>query len=154
MRPISKESNYQDSMKKMLLSACADTDILVAFDRTLKNPDISDTSISKWLSVIFGKMSYGASTMPVLYIACCTRGDAEQYELVRLVDFVRSLFLDETQPDGLKRIPVFDFSEDDQPQIGVVLPRDIASGDTYDLADQTKARLLTIQLWYPTNDAL
>lgn len=154
MYPTSQESNYQDSIKKYLLSACQGRELAVSFDRTLKNPDVSDSSLTQWVAVIFGNMVYGASTMPVLYIACCTRGDAEQYNLVRLTDFVRSLFMDSSMPDGLKRIPVFDFGDDSQPTIGFVLPRGITSGDTYDLNDQTKVRQLTIQLWYPTKDTL
>ena len=154
MYPNCKESNYQDSVKKYLLSAFEERGTSIVFDRTLKNPDILNESINDWVSVIYGSMIYGADTLPVLYIYCCTRGDAEQYRLVRLVDFVRSLFMDKNMPDGLKRIPVFDFDTEEQAQVGFVLPRDITSGDTFDLNDQTKARQLTIQLWYPTNGSL
>ena len=154
MYPNCKESNYQDSVKKYLLSAFEERGTSIVFDRTLKNPDILNENINDWVSVIYGSMIYGADTLPVLYIYCCTRGDAEQYRLVRLVDFVRSLFMDKNMPDGLKRIPVFDFDTEEQAQVGFVLPRDIVSGDTFDLNDQTKARQLTIQLWYPTNGSL
>lgn len=141
-------------MKRYLLSAFAERGTSIVFDRTLKNPDILNEEINDWVSVIYGSMIYGAVTLPVLYIYCCTRGDAEQYRLVRLVDFVRSLFMDKNMSDGLKRIPIFDFDTEEQTQVGFVLPRDIVSGDTFDLNDQTKARQLTIQLWYPTNGSL
>lgn len=154
MYPNCKESNYQDSMKKYLLSAFAERGTAITFDRTLRNPDILNEEINDWVSVIHGSMIYGSATLPVLYIYCCTRGDAEQYRLVRLVDYVRSLFIDRSMPDGVKRIPIYDFDDDEQPQVGFALPRDIASGDTFDLNDQTKVRQLTIQLWYPTNDSL
>lgn len=154
MHPNCKESNYQDSVKKYLLSTFAERNTPIVFDRTLRNPDTLNNSIDEWVSVIYGSMIYGATTMPVLYIYCCTRGDAEQYRLVRLTDFTRSLFLDSSMPDGIKRIPVYNFDTEGQEQIGFVLPRDIASGDTFDLNDQTKVRQLTIQLWYPTNGSL
>lgn len=156
MNPLEKESNYQDSIKLFFLTACEEAGIPVSFDRTLANPDTLDTELQRWVSVIHGKMIYGSFTQPALYIACCTRNDAEQYNLVRLSDFVRSLFMDEAQSDGLRRIPVFDFdsNEDERPQVGFVLPRDIVSGDTYDLNDQTKVKQLTIQLWYPTPGSL
>ena len=107
--PTTRESNVKDSVKKFFIDNIYKTGYaLVTFDKSLSSPKVQgQTIVAKWVSINFGSIdTEDALSMCVLEILCCTRSDAEGYQLSHLRDKVVG-YLEESG-----RIPLYRSYED------------------------------------------
>ncbi len=97
LSPLSRESNYKDSLKKFFIDFLREQNIPVTFDRLLNFPAvfseifvIKDERVDKWVSIISGGTTERIpiiSAFPVIYV--CSRRDNEGYKLAQLRDLVK-----------------------------------------------------------------
>lgn len=97
LSPLSRESNYKDSLKKFFIDFLKEQNVPVTFDKMLNFPDIfqetfriRDDKVDKWVSVISGGIYESSpliSTYPSIFI--CSRRDNEGYKLAQLRDLVK-----------------------------------------------------------------
>ncbi len=103
LSPLSRESNYKDSLKKFFVDFLREQNIPVTFDKMLNFPNvfresfiIKEERIDKWVSIISGgiqEISPVISAYPAIYL--CSRRDNEGYKLAQLRDLVKGV-LDES----------------------------------------------------------
>lgn len=96
LSPLSRESNYKDSVKKFFVDMLSTENIPVTFDKMVNFPDIyqeafrvTDERVDRWVSVISGNIyerSPFIDAYPMIYV--CTRRDNEGYRLSQLRDYV------------------------------------------------------------------
>jgi hypothetical protein len=82
-----------------------------------------------------------------LIIYVCTRQDSEGFKLAQLRDTVVGLLSDTTQTDGMKRIPFYkSYAQQAWELIGALLVTDITESPQYEADDETKYKMLTVNL--------
>lgn len=100
LHPLSRESNYKDSVKKFFVDGLQTAEqIPVTFDKMVNFPDVfqegfrnKDERIDRWVSIISGDIVERTpliTAYPVIYV--CTRRDFEGFRLAQLRDTVRGL---------------------------------------------------------------
>ncbi len=97
LSPLSRESNYKDSLKKFFVDFLQGQNIPVTFDKLLNFPDIyqatfrlQDEKVDRWASIISGGITQRTpviSAFPVIFL--CSRRDNEGYKLAQLRDLVK-----------------------------------------------------------------
>ncbi len=104
----SRESNVRDSFKKFILDNLVSVEHLnVTFDKRLTSPKIQGGEVDKWISFNFGPMSGGAVSSLHVMVLPCTKKDAEGFKLAQLRDKVMGYLTDNSQTDGMRRIPFY-----------------------------------------------
>lgn len=152
--PTARRSNIKDSIKKWMIDNIATTSgIPVTFDKALNSPNIQGKTVKKWVSVQLGDMRMDVLSDILIQVYCCTREDNEGFILAQLCDTVVGYFsVDPTATyDGMKRIPFYQSHPiDPWTEIGGIVVTDILESAELEAPDETKFKVLTIQLRVPS----
>jgi hypothetical protein len=147
MNALSKEQNVQSSLKKYFVDTLGEA---VTFDTSLSSPDIrvqGAEAVKQWYNVDFGEFGRRDLAEYMFDIYCLSRQDPEGDELARITDEVIDLLVDSSMTDGMKRIPLYDISDDPWVQIGAMVVQDVWDAPVYDLVeDETKVKSLSVRL--------
>ncbi len=139
--PTAKRANFVFSMKKFLIENLYDVKhIQLVFDSFLT----PDDTITRWLFIMFNPIDRDTVSNFSMDVFCVSREDFESDDLNDLTDTVIGSFVDSTQLDGRKRIPVYDKPNQTVP-IGYLLTNDCLEGPVM-LADQDKSKYMRITI--------
>ena len=142
-----REANLRDSVKKYLKDSCSASNIPVLFDVRLTDPDLSDKSVNRWVSVIIGPVVPGDVTTVTLDIYCVTRGDPEGFRLSQLRDTMMGYLTDNTSTDGARRITFYQSVHGgDWVNIGGILVTSIAESGENIARDMTRFKIISCVL--------
>jgi hypothetical protein len=96
LSPLSRESNYKDSLKKFFVDMLSTENVPVSFDKMVNFPDIyqeafriTDERVDRWVFVTAGNI-YQRTPFIEAYpsIFVCARRDNEGYKLAQLRDYI------------------------------------------------------------------
>ena len=139
-------SNAMDSIKKYMVDNLYTIEgIQLSFDKILSTPNIQGTAVDKWIGIKFGPMIMDALSSLTLDLFLCTRKDAEYFRLAQLRDTVYGYMTDNTQTDGMARIPMYR-SYATQPWVQLdtgFIVQEIIESPPYELEDFTKVKQMT-----------
>lgn len=147
--PTAREANVRASLKKFIIDNLYTVGgYKLTFDKGLAIPKLQGHEVDEWLSVQFGGIDTGESVSTLNFnIFCCTRKDKEGYELSNMRDAVVGYLTDISQPDGTRRIPLYNSNEPRPwPQVGsmvVVLDPESAQMTA---SDGTKYKIISSRL--------
>jgi len=144
--PSAREANIRDSIKKFLIDNFYTTEsIALSFDKVLSTPNIQGIAVDRWIGIKFGTMSMDALSSLTLDLFLCTRKDPEYFRLAQLRDTVFDYLTDNTQTDGMARIPLYRSYATQAWTLlaGGFVVQDIIEGAQYELEDLTKVKQLT-----------
>jgi len=147
--PTARKANIKDSIKKYFVDNLVTTeDKEVMFDKGLSEPDLTDKSVDRWVSINFGSIAMSALSDLYLNIFICSRADAEGFKNAQLRDTVMGYLVDTDKTDGMARIPLYQSSATQAWTLlaGGFLVQETTEGDEFDIDDQTKAVQLTVRL--------
>lgn len=104
-----KLTNVRNSIKKYFVDTLSTIEAIdLSFDRSIVDPYLENTSLTKWVLVNFGRVSQqDVFSIHDFDVVCCTRQDAEGVRLMQMVDTVQGYLYDSTQTDRLKRITLY-----------------------------------------------
>ena len=144
-----KESNVRDSIKRYFVDSLHTAEGLqVTFDRYLSTPNLRSKAVDRWVSINFGNMELSELSFYMLNIYCCTRSDSEGFKLAQLRDKVFKYLTDNTQTDGMARIPFYRSRADGNWTLlsnGFVV-QDVIESQQFEADDGTKYKILTARL--------
>ena len=147
MNPLSKESNVRASLKKYFVDALGSS---VTFDTTLASPDTrtqGTTAIKQWYNIDFKDFSRDALALYNFDIYILSRQDAEGVKLAECVDTIMDLLVDSNITDGMRRIDLFDVSEEPWSLIGGMVVQEIWDDPVYfPLEDETKMKVFAVKM--------
>ena len=144
-----KESNVRDSLKKYFVdSLYTGENVELTFDKYLSTPNVRGKAVDRWVSVNFGSMDMGYMGSHILNIFCCTRSDGEGFKLAQLRDKVFKYLSDNTQTDGMARIPFYRSRADGAWTLldGGFVVQDVIESQQFEADDGTKYKVLTANL--------
>lgn len=147
--PTACESNVMASIKKFLIDNLSTGEGYgLSFDKGLAVPKIQgEAAVTNWIAVQFGSMDTETLSSQGINIFVCTRKDKEGYELAQMRDVVMGYLTDSSQPDGTRRIPLYN-SNAGRPWAkvgGMVIQLDPQSGQMT-AEDKTKFKIIPIRL--------
>jgi len=149
MDPTASEANVVNSIKKYLIDTLeTGAGKKIAFDAGLADPYLHDKSITAWISVQFGSLGRQGLSMQMVDLFCGTRKDSEGVALAGLSDTVFAALVDDTQPDGRRRIPLYDTASLPWSQIGTMTVSEIHEGRRMEGPDETKFKPLTCTIMW------
>jgi hypothetical protein len=148
LHKLSKEVNVTRSLKKFFLDVLGTA---VTFDVSLAAPDTrtqGNAAVLKWYSVSFGSFGLQALNEYFFEIYCLSREDPEGDELAEMADIVKGLLVDSTFTDGMKRIPLYDVTQNPWEVIAQMIVQDFwdATPTIAVLEDETKFKLYSVRL--------
>lgn len=144
-----RKSNCKDSVKKFFVDNIYTTEGKeVVFDKSLSTPDLKDKTVDRWVVVNFGPMDMTSLAELYLNIFICTRKDSEGFKNAQLRDTVMGYLTDNTQTDGMARIPLYQSRSSGSWTLlaGGFVVQEITEGEEFDIDDQTKGLQLTVRL--------
>lgn len=145
-----KESNVRDSLKKYFVDSLVTVEGLnVTFDKYLAVPNVQGKAVDRWVSINFGDLMMSELSSHMLRIMPCTRADSEGFKLAQLRDKVIKYLSDNTQTDGMARIPFYRSRADGNWTLlagGFVIPQPIHESGQYDADDGTKFKVINVRL--------
>ena len=143
-----RESNLRDSIKKFFVDSISTAEgVPVTFDKALNTPILQGKEADKWVSVTFGPVNFDTLSDVIVEVYCCTRRDNEGYKLSQLRDKVLGYLVDDTMPDGKKRIDFYQSSYSGAwTLIGKLLVFEILPSGDMLAPDETKFKVLTVIL--------
>ena len=122
----------------------------IVYDENFADPETFAPG-SKWITPIYGEgdiLPTDAVKSIEFYVYCFSKGDPEGLELSEMLDAVVAAFLDETQNDGKKRIPMVSVETGTPVQISTIMALDIAVERSYKLGDSTSVQsVVAILQW-------
>ena len=143
--PTEKRANLKDSIKKHFTDAIETSEgVPVSYDKSMATPDLTDTSVNRWINVIFGPIVRSPLITVTLDVYCMTRKDPEGDLLAELTDIAYKNLTDSLATDGLKRIGFYDSS--DWTPIGALIVQNVQESAEEEGPDGTKFVLLTCTL--------
>ena len=147
--PTAREANIRASFKKFLIDNLYTVEAYkLTFDKGLAIPKLQGHEVDQWVAVQFGAIDTGeALSTQNFNIFCCTRKDKEGYELANMRDTVLGYLTDIDQPDGTRRIPLYNSNvARPWPQVeSMVVILDPESAQMT-ASDETKYKILSIRL--------
>ena len=141
-----RESNVKDSLKKYLIDNIYTTEgVEISFDKILSTPNIQGIDVDRWVGVKFGAIDMASLSSLDLELFLCTRKDPEYFRLAQLRDTVMGYLTDNTQTDGMARIPLYrSYANQDWELLsGGFIVQKVIEGPQYGLDDLTKVKQLT-----------
>ena len=147
--PTARKANVKDSLKKFFVDNLETTsNIPVLFDKGITTPDIvGDKSITRWVSINFGRFTRDFLSEIVVRIFCCTRQDPEGFRLAQTTDILIGYLTDETMTDSMARITLYrSYQDQDWTEIGTMVVTDIDEGEEFESDEGTKAVELLVRI--------
>ncbi len=148
--PTLQETLYKMSVRKFFTDQLeTDRGKKVYFDRQYSIPvDDSGDSLSNWIVVGFDGINIDTMSTGMLEVLCFSRKDDDGVVLSSLRDMLIDMMVDETMPDGCRRIPYYD---SDWNQIGGMLAYvDTNDGGVQYGADGTMFKIVDVRLRWGT----
>ena len=145
----SKESNVRDSIKRYFVTSLYDAEgVELTFDKYIATPNVRTKAVDRWVSINFGGMEMSVLSSLMLNIFCCTRSDGEGFKLAQLRDKVFKYLTDNTQTDGMARIPFYRSRADGAWTLldGGFVVSDVIESQQFEADDGTKYKVLTATL--------
>lgn len=148
-----KEANIRDSYHKYLIDN-KPSGSYITIDKGLAAPDLTSKTVDKWISVNFGPLEIGHMSEIMFDLYLCTRKDNEFFKLSNLRDQVMALHFDDSQPDGLRRITLYQSNPNQDSSewtsIGTILVLDVLQTGNLEGPDETKYKILSVLCRVPT----
>lgn len=148
--PTLSEVHFKRSMKKFLLDnlAAAPHNLNLLFKFVTETPtDGNGDQYDHWVVVSYEDRVLDTLSSAFLLFAIFTRKDEEGFQLARILDSITEVFKDENQTDGLKRIPLFDTTDDQNwVQVGGIVPLTRRQTGEMPGNDQTMIKTVSYEL--------
>lgn len=145
LSPTASELNLRYSIRKFFVDGIQTAlGITVFFDKSMSSQ--IQEGLDKWIQVDIGPMDLQNNNVE-LDIYCCTRKDPLGDNLATVRDSVMGLITDNTQTDQYRRVPLY-VSGDPNTVIETAIIPSIKEGGQLESPDQTKFKLMTLQLWW------
>lgn len=139
-----REANVWDSIKKYFVDNFTGH---ITFDKALATPNIQGREVDKWISLVLGPCEFKTLSDLNLQIFVCSRQDNEWFKNAQLKDNVMELLVDETQTDGMRRIPFYaSHPTDAWVSLGALLVQEVMEGGRLEAEDETKFKILNVRL--------
>lgn len=146
LHPLAKESNVKGSIKKYFVDTLGSA---VTFDTSLAVPDLraqGELAIKQWYNVDFGEFGRDALATYYFEVYCLSRQDAEGVELAKLADVLIEMLTDNTNQDGMRRIPFYDISKTPWEEIGAMVIQDIWDAPSVNMVeDETEIKIFSVR---------
>lgn len=140
-----KKQNVRMSLRKYLIDEInGGARKSVFFDLGFSLPSID--SLNEWVSVQFGPMQRWGLSETSMDVILVTRKDPEGNHLDELSDVVFEILTDNSKPDGLRRIVLYNTSESIWTEIGSLLVDDIKDTGDMTSSDNTKFQVLSCRI--------
>lgn len=147
LHPLSKESNVKGSLKKYFVDALGSA---VTFDTSLAAPDIraqGEAGVKQWYNVDFGEFGRDALALYYFEVYCLSRQDVEGVKLAELADVLIDMLVDNSQQDGMRRIPFYDITKTPWELIGALTVQDIWDAPSVSLTeDETEIKIFSVRM--------
>lgn len=147
MNALSKEANVKSSLKKYFVDALGTA---VTFDTSLASPDLrvqGASAVKQWYNIDFGEFGRQSLNEYLFDVYCLSRQDPEGVELAIMTDSMMDLLVDSSKTDGMKRIPLYDVSQDPWELLASMVVQDVWDARILDaIEDETKIKILSVRL--------
>ena len=145
-----REANLRDSIKKYFIDNLFTKEkIPILFDAFLTSPKIQGKTVNRWIGICIGDKQPDLISSCMLEVYCCTRQDPENFRLSQLRDTVLNYLTPDTDDETYKRIPFYrSVADGNWTLIGSLLVNDIFDGMDMVAEDQTKFKIMYVQLRY------
>jgi hypothetical protein len=138
--PTANETYIRESIKKYLVDELVTARALeLTFDASLSEPNLADVTTGMWVAAHFGPLHRIGLADLDLALYCCTRGDNEGINLAALSDSVFDVMTDATQPDGKRRITLY--NPNNWTALGSLLVQEVSESAQMDAPDETKFKI-------------
>lgn len=146
--PTARESNVRDSLKKYFWDGMVANDgIHVSFDRWLTAPKVRGTEVDRWVGVKIGELDRATLSTLLVEFFCCSVRDPEGYRVAQVCDTLNGYLTDETQTDGMRRIPFYRSRETGAwTLLGALIVQEVFDGRELELIDGTKYKIVTAKV--------
>ena len=139
-----KESNLKSSLTKYFVDTLETAGgYHLMFDTGLSTPDLSRKKVDRWFVVAIGDSQVSGLSSVNLDIFCCTRRDPEGVSLSAMSDVAFDAVTDTAQPDGRRRIVLYDNLSS---SVGALLVQKIIKSKEMEGPEGTKFKILTCNL--------
>lgn len=150
--PTARSANIKDSLKKYFVdNVYRSSGIELTFDKAFPAPKIQGKEVDRWVFIRLEELELEQLSTQMLSVHCCTRRDNEGFRLAQTIDTILGYLTDNTQTDGLRRIPFYrSYESSPWELIGAFLVTGHHVSSEMEGPDQTKFKILTITLRFAT----
>jgi len=148
--PTLQESLYKMSVRKFFTNQIQDIrGKHVFFDRQYSIPkNTAGVDLKSWIVVGFNGIDIDTISTGMLEVICFSRNDEGGIELSALRDILMDMMVDESMPDGCRRIPYYNY---DWTEVGGMLGyMDTKESGVQYGADGTNFKIIAITLKWGT----
>jgi hypothetical protein len=144
----SKEGNILASIKKFLIDNLHSVaGYHMTFDKGLAVPKVQGHEVDRWISVQFGSMEMSDTIATKhMEIIPCSRKDKEFYELSNMRDDIVGYLTDIGQPDGVRRIGLYNSTAQPWAQVGSMVVHLDTESEMMTANDGTKFKIIPFRL--------